>query len=243
MQSLGMEADPRETRVTGAMTTSSQMKTGRDVDQLRQLVLRMGGLAEEILEKALRATWRRDAALARSVMADDLEIDRIDVEIDEAVLNVLALRAPVAIDLRQVIAINTMATDLERVGDLARNVAGCARRLCERESVAAPAELKTLAEACQRALSESLGAFADLDVARARAVLSADNEIDAIESAFVRGAIARIQADPATSAQQIDLMFIARNLERVGDHATNIAEHVVLVAESKNLKHREKLSR
>ena len=225
------------------MTTSSQMKTGRDVDQLRQLALRMGGLAEEILEKALRATWRRDAVLATAVMADDLEIDRIDVEIDEAVLNVLALRAPVAIDLRQVIAINTMATDLERVGDLARNIAGCARRLCEREQVVAPAELKNLAEACQRALSESLGAFADLDVERARAVLAADNEIDSIESAVVRGAIGRIQADPSTSAQQIDLMFIARNLERVGDHATNIAEHVVLAAESKNLKHREKLSR
>ena len=225
------------------MSTPTQIKTGRDVDQLRQLALRMGGLAEEILEKALRSTWRRDAALADAVMADDLEIDRIDVEIDEAVLNVLALRAPVAIDLRQVIAINTMATDLERVGDLARNIAGCARRLCEREQVAAPAELKALAEACQRALSESLGAFADLDVARARSVLAADNEIDSIESEVVRGAIARIQADPATSSQQIDLMFIARNLERVGDHATNIAEHVVLAAESKNLKHREKLSR
>lgn len=225
------------------MSTPTQIKTGRDVDQLRQLALRMGGLAEEILEKALRSTWRRDAALADAVMADDLEIDRIDVEIDEAVLNVLALRAPVAIDLRQVIAINTMATDLERVGDLARNIARCARRLCEREPVSAPAELKTLAEACQRALSESLGAFADLDVARARSVLAADNEIDSIESEVVRGAIARIQADPATSSQQIDLMFIARNLERVGDHATNIAEHVVLAAESKNLKHREKLSR
>lgn len=222
------------------MSTPTQIKTGRDVDQLRQLALRMGGLAEEILEKALRSTWRRDAALADAVMADDLEIDRIDVEIDEAVLNVLALRAPVAIDLRQVIAINTMATDLERVGDLARNIAGCARRLCEREPVAAPAELKTLAEACQRALSESLGAFADLDVARARSVLAADNEIDSIESEVVRGTIARIQADPTTSSQQIDLMFIARNLERVGDHAMNIAEHVVLAAESKNLKHREK---
>jgi len=225
------------------MSTSTQMKTGRDVDQLRRLVLRMGGLAEEILEKALRSTWRRDAGLAESVMADDLEIDRIDVEIDEAVLNVLALRAPVAIDLRQVLAINTMATDLERVGDLARNIAGCARRLCEREPVVPPAELKTLADACQRALSESLGAFADLDVARARAVLAADNEIDAIEGELVRGAIGRIQADPATSGQQIDLMFIARNLERVGDHATNIAENVVLVAESKNLKHRDKLAR
>lgn len=237
------DASPQGMRESRAMPTPTQIKTGRDVDQLRQLALRMGGLAEEILEKALLSTWRRDVALANAVMADDLEIDRIDVEIDEAVLNVLALRAPVAIDLRQVIAINTMATDLERVGDLARNIAGCARRLCERAPVSAPAELKTLAEACQRALSESLGAFADLDVARARSVLAADNEIDSIESEVVRGAIARIQSDPASSGQQIDLMFIARNLERVGDHATNIAENVVLVAESKNLKHREKFSR
>jgi phosphate transport system protein len=223
--------------------TTTQMKTGREVDQLRQLALRMGGLAEEILEKALRSAWRRDATLAQSVVEDDLEIDRLDVEIDQAVLNTLALRAPVAIDLRQILAINTMATDLERVGDLARNIAGCARRLCEREPVAPPAELRTLAEASQRALSESLGAFADLDVARARSVLSSDDEIDAIESDVIRSAIARIQSDPATSGQQIDLMFIARSLERVGDHATNIAEHVVLAAESKNLKHQEKLSR
>lgn len=225
------------------MPTTSPMKTGRDVDQLRQLALRMGGLAEEILDKALRSTWRRDAALAETVMADDLEIDRLDVEIDQAVLNVLALRAPVAVDLRQVLAINTMATDLERVGDLARNIAGCARRLCDRDPVAPPAELRTLAEASQRALSESLGAFADLDAARARAVLSADDEIDAMESDVIRNAIAHIQSDPGTSGQQIDLMFIARSLERVGDHATNIAEHVVLAAESTNLKHREKLSR
>lgn len=220
------------------MPTSNQMKTGRDVDQLRQLALRMGGLAEEILDKALRSTWRRDAALARAVMADDLEIDRIDVEIDQAVLNVLALRAPVAIDLRQVLAINTMATDLERIGDLARNIAGCASRLCEREPVSPPAELRALAEASQRALAESLGAFADLDAARARAVLSADDEIDAVESAIVRGAIARIQADPTASGQQIDLMFIARSLERVGDHATNLAEHVVFMVRGEVVRHR-----
>jgi phosphate transport system protein len=225
------------------MPTASHLKTERDLDQLRQLALRMGGLAEEILANALRATWRREVPLAAAVKADDLEIDRIDVEIDEAVLNVLALRAPVAIDLRQVLAIKTMATDLERVGDLARNIAGCAQRLANRSPVAVPAELKTLAEAAQRALSESLGAFADLDVSRARAVLAADDEIDEIESRFIRDAIAKIEADPSTSGQQIDFMFVARSLERVGDHATNIAEHVVLAAESENLKHREKLAR
>ena len=101
------------------MTTPATAKTGREVDNLRQLALRMGGLAENILDKSLRAVWSRNIEVADEVATDDIEIDRIDVEIDTLVLSVLALHAPVAADLRQTLAIKTMATDLERVGDLA----------------------------------------------------------------------------------------------------------------------------
>jgi len=217
-------------------------KVGRDVQSLRQKALRMAGLAEAILDKSLRATWARSLALADEVVADDLEIDRLDLEIDQAVLNTLALRAPVASDLRQVLAIKTMATDLERVGDLARNIAGCARRLIERAPVTPPPLLRALADDSQRALSRSIQAFADLDSGQARAVLSADDSIDSTEDRVIRQAIAQIHATPNLSEQQIDLIFIAKNLERIGDHATNIAEDVVLAAESLNLKHVEKLS-
>lgn len=224
------------------MSSAVRIKTGREVDNLRQLALRMGGLAEGILDKSLRAVWNRDAHLAGEVAGDDLEIDRIDVEIDSAVLNVLALRAPVASDLRQTLAIKTMATDLERIGDLARNIAGCAARLADRHPITPPSLLRELADDSRRSLSRALQAFADLDGDLARTVLGEDDDIDEIEGRVIRESIGRIQAQPAASRQEIDLIFIAKNLERVADHATNIAEEVVLAAESVNLKHAEKLA-
>ena len=217
-------------------------KVGREVQQLRQLALRMAGLAEAILDKSLRSAWSRDAALAGDVSADDLEIDRLEIEIDQSVLNVLALQAPVASDLRQVLAIKTMAIDLERVGDLARNIAGCAQRLGERAPIDPPAMLRSLAQDCQRTLSRAIQAFADLDSEQARAVLAADDAIDATEDRVIRQAISQIQSEPTRSEQVIDLIFIAKSLERVADHATNIAEDVILAAESLNVKHEEKLA-
>ncbi len=221
------------------MTT---IKTGREVDNLRHLALRMGGLAEGILDKSLRAVWGRDRALSEQVIRDDLEIDRIDVEIDAAVLNVLALRAPVAVDLRQTLAIKTMATDLERIGDLARNIAGSARELCAGEPLTPPPLLRTLADEAKRSLSRALQAFADLDGGLARAVLHEEDEIDEFEARVIQQSIEKIRTNPAASRQEIELIFIAKSLERVADHATNIAEEVVLATESINLKHTEKLS-
>jgi phosphate transport system protein len=222
------------------MTT---IKTGREVDNLRHLALRMGGLAEGILDKSLRAVWGRDRGLSEQVMQDDLEIDRVDVEIDAAVLNVLALRAPVAVDLRHTLAIKTMATDLERIGDLARNIAGSARELAAAGPLTPPPLLRTLADETKRSLSRALQAFADLDGELARAVLREEDEIDEFEARVIRQSIDKIRSDPSASSQEIELIFIAKSLERVADHATNIAEEVVLATESINLKHAEKLSR
>ncbi len=224
------------------MPSPVRIKTGREVDNLRQLALRMGGLAEGILDKSLRAVWNRDPVLADEVVRDDLAIDRIDVEIDAAVLSVLALRAPVASDLRQTLAIKTMATDLERIGDLARNIAGSASRLAERPPITPPTILRELADDSRRLLGRALQAFADLDGELARTVLREDDEIDEIEGRVIRASIDRIESRPDASRQEIDLIFIAKNLERVADHATNIAEEVILAAESVNLKHAEKLA-
>lgn len=218
-------------------------RTGREIDQLRNLALRMGGLAEGILDKSLRAVWNRDERLAAEVQDDDVEIDRIDVEIDAAVLSVLALRAPVASDLRQTLAIKTMATDLERIGDLSRNIANSAGRMAERSATPAVPRLRDLADESKRSLSRALQSFADLDADLARAVLGDDDEIDAVEGEVIREAIGRIRAEPTIAYQEIDMIFIAKNLERVADHATNIAEEVILAAESVNLKHAAKLTR
>ncbi len=213
----------------------------KKLEGLHGQALRMGHLAEAILDKSLRSTWDRDTSLASEVQADDLPIDMLDIEIDKAVLEVLALQAPVARDLRHVIAIKMVATDLERVGDLARNIAKSAIRLAEREPVSAPTLLRNLAGESQNLLKNAISAFADTDAVSAHQVLAADDKIDEDEDKAIRAAIATIMEHPSTTEQEVDFILIAKNLERVGDHATNIAENVILVAESVNLKHAEKL--
>jgi len=210
---------------------------------LREMALRMGSLSEAILGKALRAVWERDAALAREVKIDDLEIDRLDLAIDESVLRALALQAPLADDLRKVIAIKMMASDLERVGDLSRNIAKSGERLVARPLVKPPVQLLGLADAAQRMLRDALDAFAQSDTERARQVLLADDRVDLDQDRVVEMLIRDIGEHPELSPQEVDLILIAENLERVGDHATNIAEDVILAAEARNLKHADKLAR
>lgn len=215
----------------------------RDLEALRELGLRMGGLSEAILGKAIEAVSRRDMRLAGEVQADDLAIDRLDIAIDEAVLELLALQAPVARDLRAVIGVKSLSTDLERVGDLARNIAKSAKRLAERAAVPVPASLEQLADECRRQLRLALDAFSSGDTDIAHRVLAGDDLIDEHEDKVVREALLELQTAPDISAQEVDFILIAKSLERVADHATNIAEEVVQIAEARNLKHAEKLAR
>jgi len=214
----------------------------RDLDELRSLAIRMGALAEAILSKSLQAAWEGNEVLACEVRRDDLEIDRLDVEIDEAILRVLALRAPVARDLRLVLATKSLATDLERVGDLARNVADCAIRQASHPGSAIPTALRKLADDSRRLLRNALEAYASLDPDLARRVIADDDRVDAGEQAVTAELMDRIRNDPAGAEPAVNCIFIASSLERVGDHATNIAEDVVLVTDALNLKHAGKLS-
>jgi phosphate transport system protein len=213
------------------------------LQELREKLLRMGGLAEAILEKALTAVWKRDRAAAREVQIDDLEIDRLDLAIDEAVLRILATQAPVADDLRGVIAAKMIATDLERVGDLARNIAKGALRLAEHPEVPIPSRLRTLGDEVQRVLHRALDSFADGDPARAAEVLEEDDQVDADQDVVIRAAIQEITSHPELTSQGVDFILIAKNLERVADHATNVAEDVILAAQARNVKHAAKLVR
>lgn len=211
------------------------------LDDLRQQILRMGSLAEAILEKSLQAIWKRDPALAREVKIDDLEIDRLDLAVDESVLRALATQAPVADDLRGVIAIKMMATDLERVGDLARNIAKSALRLIERPEVPIPEKLRTLADEARRLLRHALDSFSERDAEQAAFVLEEDDRVDQDEEEVIRGAIEEIAERPEMTSQEVDIILIAKNLERVADHATNIAEDVIMLTEARNVKHASKL--
>jgi phosphate transport system protein len=214
----------------------------RSLGEVHELILRMGGSCEAILEKALRALFERDLERARQVAGDDLEIDRLDVAVDEAVLRSIALQAPVADDLRRILAAVSISTDLERVGDLARNIAKSAERLGQRTPVSIPGGLEALAAESQGMLREALDAFVHRDAERARRLLARDDEVDADEDRIIREALSEIEASPHLSAQEVDLILVAQNLERVADHATNIAEGVILIVEGRNVKHAEKLA-
>jgi len=211
--------------------------------ELRETLLLMGSRAESILDKAVRAVFERDPSLAGQVAADDLEIDRLDVAVDEAVLKALALQAPVAADLREVVAIKMIATDLERVGDLARNIAKSALRLSRRLDVPIPPELARLAASAKGVLRSALDAFSQADPRAAHRVLGSDDEIDHAQDQVIVEEIEQISSHPDMASPAVDIIFIAKNLERVGDHATNIAEDVILVAEARNVKHAAKLAR
>jgi phosphate transport system protein len=211
------------------------------LEELRETLLRMGSLAEAILAKALRAVWERDAGLATAVQGDDLEIDRIDLVLEEQVTRTLALQAPVAADLRRILAIRTMATDLERVGDLSRNIAKSAARLATRSPVALPPLLEELADQTTRVLREALNSFTETDSAKAQRVIDADDEIDATEDRLIQAVIAEVGSHPEKTSQQVDFILIAKNLERVGDHATNLAEEVIFLAEARIVRHQGKL--
>jgi phosphate transport system protein len=208
---------------------------------LRETALRMGSRAEAILDKALRSVMEPDAQLAREVDRDDVEIDRLDVEIDDKVLKLLALQAPVAGDLREVVAVKMIGSDLERVGDLSRNIAESSSRLALRPGLRLDPELVGLARETQRLLRKALDAFSAGDAARAREVLEEDDRVDREEERLVSLALEEIQARPESSAQAVETILIAKNLERVADHATNIAEDVILVTEARNVKHASKL--
>jgi phosphate transport system protein len=219
------------------------VKSEATIEGLRELVLRMGALSEAILAKALRVVHERDAKLALEVQRDDLELDKLDIEIDDAVLRALALQSPVAEDLRQVVAIKTMATDLERVGDISRNIARSGARLAERSRTELPMRLEPLEREATAQLAAALDSFQDLNVVGAQAVLDGDDRLDRLQDTLVRELIARIERDSSTAAQTLDVIFIAESLERIGDHATNVAEEVILVAEARNVKHAEKLAK
>jgi phosphate transport system protein len=213
------------------------------IAELRELVLRMGTLAEEILAKSLRAVFQRREDLASELGSDDLEIDRLDVAVDDHVLEFLAREAPLAQDLRGVVAMKMIATDLERVGDLARNIGKSAIRMARRPAVAIPPDLEREAAGAQRLLASALDCFVRADAAAARDVIRADDAVDDIQDRVVRNAIDAISRNPELVSQGVDFILIAKNLERVADHATNIAEDVVLAVESLNLKHAAKLAR
>jgi phosphate transport system protein len=199
-----------------------------ELDALTAELSRMGGLAEVEVGDSIRAIARRDLNLAQQVIGRDARLDEIELDIEQRAIRLIALRQPVADDLRRTVAALKISMNLERCGDLAKNIAKRALVIAESEPITPlTRSIERMGELVASRLKDVLDAFAARDVDRAKAVWLRDNEIDEHYDSIFRELLTYMMGDPRTIASCAHLLFVAKNLERIGDHATNIAEIIL----------------
>jgi phosphate transport system protein len=209
----------------------------REIDRLKRKVLALGALVEENLRQAIQAIDQRDAARARRVIATDALIDQNEVDVEEDCLKILALYQPVAGDLRFVAAVIKINSELERIGDLSANIAERGLQLLDEHPVTVPADVAVMADRTWCILEKALDALVHQDAVMARQVLIADDEIDELYARLIGDLKAVIRADLEHLDAIVLLFSVARYLERLADHATNIAEDVLYMVEGEIQRH------
>lgn len=208
-----------------------------ELAKLRESVVLMGVKVEEIVGRALAALQARDAIAAKRLIGLDEQVDRLEVKIDDLALMVLARRQPVASDLRFIASVLKIVTDLERVGDLGVNICERAIELCSEQTLPEQAEVMTLGAEVIRLLHGALDAFVRADARLARELLDRDEDIDASFARIFQTLVLCMIANPQTVERATRLQSLARYLERIADHATNVAEMVVFMVKGKDVRH------
>ncbi len=209
-----------------------------DLSELKVKLLTMSGESQEALAGAVNALLGRDTAGARRVIRGDSRIDALEIEIEEMVLRLLATQQPMARDLRLLMSAMKIANDLERVGDHAVNIAQSAERLVSHRPITPEPEIVEMARRARQMLSDALEAFIHGDAQSARAVCGRDDQVDDLHRSVFRILLTHMMEDPHMIGAGMELSLVSRNLERVADLATNIAEDVVFLVEGKSIKHR-----
>jgi len=204
---------------------------------LKERLLVMGGLAEERVRAIMEALVERDLSLVERVQAGDEPLNQLHIEIDDRCFKLLALHQPMAADLRAIVSAVKINTDLERVGDLAVNIAEAAQRYTTHPPVKKLIDIPTMGTIAQTMLRDALDAYVRRDTALAHAVLNADDQLDALKTQVFRDLLTYMIKDPATVEPALDLILISRHLERIGDHATNIAEDVIFMVSAQDVRH------
>ena len=210
-----------------------------ELEAVRARVLQMGGMVESQIQLALDALISGDVALMNRVIEDDHRVNAMEVEIDEACNQIIARRQPAAGDLRMVMTVIKTITDLERIGDEAEKIARMAKLLSQRESLNMPRhpEVKHAAELALDMLRKSLDAFARLDLATAAQVVRQDEQVDEEFRAIMRYLITFMMEDPRTISTALEILFVAKAVERIGDHAKNMSEYVVYMVKGRDVRH------
>jgi phosphate transport system protein len=201
-----------------------------DISKLRGLIAEMGGLAEVSIADAVDALSRRDEAKAKLVVAADAKLDALEAEVDQLAIRIIALRAPMADDLRDVIAALKISGVVERIGDYAKNIAKRVGELNTKGSIEPLTLIPAMADIAQGMVRDVLNAYAARDSQLAMEVIARDEKLDNFYNSLFRNLVSHMMENPATISTAAHLLFVARNLERIGDHATNVAEMVYYAA-------------
>jgi phosphate transport system protein len=208
-----------------------------ELEQLKTRLLEMGGIAEEQVRTAVKGLTDRDQALIERVLSGDDPVNALHIEIDNRCFTLLALYQPMAADLRTIVAAVKINTDLERVGDLAINIAEAARRYASHPPVKKLIDIPRMATIAQTMLRDALDAFVRRDTGLAQQVLNEDDGLDALKTQIFRELLTYMLQEPNTIEPALDLILISRHLERIGDHATNVAEDVIFIVSAKDVRH------
>lgn len=210
----------------------------RDIEALKRGLLTLSGVVEQRVVDAVRSLEKKDVRLAQSVIDGDLEIDEQEVALEEECLKILALHQPVAVDLRFLIAVLKINSDLERIGDLAVGIADKAQEFAEQQRLRLPEHIGEMSARTKAMLDRALDALIEMDTAEAESVLVADDEVDELHRRSYDFVEERVRSDPDGVSDYVRLLGISRNLERIADHTTNIAEDVIYMIDGEIVRHR-----
>lgn len=223
------------------MSTHFSSQFDSELDAVRAQLTQMGGLVEQQLQRALQAVATHDVDVVDRVIAGDKEIDALELSIDDACTHIIAKRQPAAIDLRVLLAIIKVVRDLERMGDETKKIAKAVRKISELGMVgpfAHEVDLRHIGEQVLPMVRAVLDAFVRSDAEAAANIVRQDRDIDAQYRATARQLVTYMMEDPRTISTSLDLMFIAKSIERIGDHAKNIAEHVIYISQGRDVRHK-----
>ncbi|MDQ2839582.1 MAG: phosphate signaling complex protein PhoU [Acidobacteriota bacterium] len=208
-----------------------------ELERLKQLLLEQGALVEAAICRSVSAVTSRNAALANEVLRNEAQINRLEIDIDDFAVSLLALQQPMATDLRLIFASVKINNDLERMGDLAVNIAHRALSLVNLPSIGPTAAIPRIAAMVESMVRKSLDSFIRCDSEAAREVLRADDDVDRLRTALAEQLLACMEQDPKNIRPSVDLLFVVTNLERIADHATNVAEDVLFLTSGIDVRH------
>ncbi len=221
-----------------AMSEHTYKQFDIELESLRTRVLQMGGLVEQQVKKAMQGLYTADTSLLEAVVREDARVNQLEIELDEACNQVIAKRQPTAIDLRMITTVIKAISDLERIGDKAHKIGRLGLALnAQHTSFTPDVELRHMADLSLEMLHTALDAFARLNVTAAAEVVHQDEAVNVEYSSVVRQLITYMMEDPRTISRSLDIMSIAKAIERVGDHAKNIAEYVIYMVKGLNVRH------